>query len=204
MFLLTGHVLTWIPRRVGVDGRMSAYHEVQDHVYIVNIHHVALAVLQKGAEQCLFMNERHIRIKEKGCGSAYSWYGFGSSILGWIPIRIQGFDDQKLEKIYSCKKIKFFLDQKVQFTRPPQRTSKLRKKPSALKREHPELQQMKFLNFFLLLWVIFVLLDPDPYSEYRSGSADPTESGSNSDRIRNPVKEWSNIEKNNCHRAINY
>ncbi len=24
---------------------------------------------------------------------------------------------------------------------------------------------MKFLNFFLLLWVIFVLLDPDPDSE---------------------------------------
>jgi hypothetical protein len=35
-------------------------------------------------------------------------------------------------------------------------------KPSALKREHPALQNMKFLNF---LWVIFVLLDPDPDSE---------------------------------------
>ncbi len=29
-------------------------------------------------------------------GSAFIWYGSGSSILGWIPIRIQGFDDQKL------------------------------------------------------------------------------------------------------------
>jgi hypothetical protein len=29
---------------------------------------------------------------------------------------------------------------------------------------------MKFLNFFLLLWVIFALLDPDPDSEYGSGS----------------------------------
>jgi hypothetical protein len=29
---------------------------------------------------------------------------------------------------------------------------------------------MKFLNFFLLLWVIFDLLDPDPDSEYGSGS----------------------------------
>jgi hypothetical protein len=46
--------------------------------------------------------------------------------------------------------------------RPPQRTSKLQKKPSALKREHPALQNMKFLNFLLLLWVIFALLDPDP------------------------------------------
>jgi hypothetical protein len=29
---------------------------------------------------------------------------------------------------------------------------------------------MKFLNLFLLLWVIFALLDPDPDSEYGSGS----------------------------------
>jgi hypothetical protein len=40
---------------------------------------------------------------------------------------------------------------------------------------------MKFLNFFLLLWVIFALLDPDPDSEYGSGtgSTDLIESGSN-------------------------
>jgi hypothetical protein len=31
-----------------------------------------------------------------------------------------------------------------------------------LKREHPALQNMKFLDYFLLLWVIFALLDPDP------------------------------------------
>jgi hypothetical protein len=41
------------------------------------------------------------------------------------------------------------------------RTPKLQKKPSILKREHPALQNMIFLNFFLLLWVIFALLDPD-------------------------------------------
>jgi hypothetical protein len=29
---------------------------------------------------------------------------------------------------------------------------------------------MKFLNFFLFLWVIFALLDPDPDSESGSGS----------------------------------
>jgi hypothetical protein len=50
------------------------------------------------------------------------------------PIRIQGFDDQKLKKLTAKKK-----------------TSKLQKKPSALKRKHPALQNMKFLNFFLLL-----------------------------------------------------
>jgi hypothetical protein len=31
-----------------------------------------LAVLQQGAEQGLFINERHIRLKEKACGSAFS------------------------------------------------------------------------------------------------------------------------------------
>jgi hypothetical protein len=39
--------------------------------------------------------------------------------------------------------------------------SKLREKPSALTREHPALKKMKFINFFLCLWVIFTLLDPD-------------------------------------------
>ncbi len=36
--------------------------------------------------------------------------------------------------------------------------SKLQEKPSALKREHPALQKIKFINFFLCLWVIFALL----------------------------------------------
>jgi hypothetical protein len=40
--------------------------------------------------------------------------------------------------------------------------SKLQEKPSALKREHPALQKMTFILFFLCLWVIFALLDPDP------------------------------------------
>jgi hypothetical protein len=38
--------------------------------------------------------------------------------------------------------------------------------PSALKREHPALQKMNFVIFFLwLLWVIFALPDPDPYRD---------------------------------------
>jgi hypothetical protein len=53
----------------------------------------------------------------------------------------------------------YFFDQKLPFTYP-QRTSKLRQMPSALKREHPALQNK--LNFFLFSWVIFALLDPDP------------------------------------------
>jgi hypothetical protein len=31
----------------------------------------------------------------------------------------------------------------------------------ALKREHPALQNITFLNLFLLLWVIFARMDPD-------------------------------------------
>ncbi len=41
------------------------------------------------------------------------------------------------------------------------RTSKLQEKPSVLIIEHQALRNM-FLNFFLVLWVIFALLDPDP------------------------------------------
>jgi hypothetical protein len=60
------------------------------------------------------------------------------------PIRIQGFNDQKLKKNYSM--------------------SKLQKKPAAHKKNHPTLQNLNFKIFLLLLWVIFALLDPDPDS----------------------------------------
>ena len=68
---------------------------------------------------------------------------------------------------FTHKKVKFFLGSNTTILnfpipRPPERTYKLQKKTSALKREHPALQNMKFYNFFLLLWVIFALLDPDP------------------------------------------
>ncbi len=53
-------------------------------------------------------------------------------------IQIQGFDDQKFNK--------FTVD--LHIPRPQIRTSKLQEKPSALKREHPALQNMKLLNFF--------------------------------------------------------
>jgi hypothetical protein len=60
--------------------------------------------------------------------------------------------------------------------------SKLQKKSSALKRGHPTLQNRNFYKiFFLLLWVIFALLDPDPDSESGSGSTGPIEFGSNPD-----------------------
>ncbi len=58
--------------------------------------------------------------------------------------------------------------------------SKRQKKPSALKREHPAFQKLKFINFFLFLWVIFALQDPNPDCESGPGygSRDPIESGS--------------------------
>jgi hypothetical protein len=43
--------------------------------------------------------------------------------------------------------------------------------PSALKREHPVLKNIKILDFFLFLWVIFALLDPDPQFECGSGNS---------------------------------
>jgi hypothetical protein len=68
--------------------------------------------------------------------------------------------------------------------------SKQQKKTSALKREHPPaLQKMKFINFFLCLWVIVALLDPDSDCETGSGygSRDPVESGSGSTALPVPV-----------------
>jgi hypothetical protein len=43
-------------------------------------------------------------------------------------------------------------------------------KPSALKKEHPALPKMKFINCFILFWAIFGLLDPDPESETDPGT----------------------------------
>jgi hypothetical protein len=54
---------------------------------------------------------------------------------------------------------------------------KLQEKPSALKREHPALQNMKILYFFLFLRVVFALLDPDPDPATQI-NADPCGSGS--------------------------
>jgi hypothetical protein len=51
------------------------------------------------------------------------------------------------------------LDQKLQFIYPKASVNEeeLQKKPSALKRENPALQDVKFL-----VWVFFAFLDPDP------------------------------------------
>jgi hypothetical protein len=45
----------------------------------------------------------------------------------------------------------------------------------------PSISKHEISYFFLLFGVTFALLDPDPDSEYGSGSADLIESGSNPD-----------------------
>jgi hypothetical protein len=55
------------------------------------------------------------------------------------------------------KNCNLLIDPSSSFKRP-----KLQEKPSALKREQPALQHMKFYYFFLFLLVNFALLDPDP------------------------------------------
>ncbi len=49
--------------------------------------------------------------------------------------------------------------------------SKLQVKLLALKREHPALQKIKFINIYLFLRVIFALLDthPDPGTRLNPG-----------------------------------
>jgi hypothetical protein len=53
-------------------------------------------------------------------------------------------------KKFTAKKLSFFgiKNYKLPIPGSPERKSKLQKKPSALKREHPALQNMKFINFF--------------------------------------------------------
>jgi hypothetical protein len=94
-------------------------------------------------------------------------------LIGAIQIQtqIQSFDDRKSDQIYSFKEIIFFIKNcNLHTPGPPLRTSKLQEKPSALKREHPAVQNLKFFPVFLFLRVIFALLDPDPADQNQCGS----------------------------------
>jgi hypothetical protein len=68
---------------------------------------------------------------------------------------------KNLKKITAEKNF-FSKNYNLPFPTPLSKTSKLQKQPSALKRGHTALQNMKFFKFFLLSWVIFAHLDPDP------------------------------------------
>jgi hypothetical protein len=63
---------------------------------------------------------------------------------------------------------------------------KLQEKPLALKRENPALQNMIFFYFFLYLWLVFVLLDPNLDPHFGSGSSNSNYCGSMRIRIHNP------------------
>ncbi len=83
----------------------------------------------------------------------------------------QGFDDQKLGKIYNWKKFDIFviknsiyLSRVLHKERPNYRSLQLSKENI----QH----YMKFLNFFLFLWVIFALLDPDPIDLLQSSGSE--------------------------------
>ncbi len=104
------------------------------------------------------------------------------------PIGSRGIDDQKSKKYYSWKKNKFFLSKTticlslgLHTGRPVQVTKE------GLQLSKENIQQFKtwnFLNFFLLLWIIFALLDPDPDPQPRL-NPDPI-----GIRIRNPAFYW--------------
>ncbi len=106
------------------------------------------------------------------------------------------------KKITAEKKINsfFFKNCNLPIPRPPQSMSKLQKKPSALKRGHPTLQNMNFYKFFstfvghfcppgsgsgfrIRIWIP----NPDLDSESGSGSTGPIESGSNPDPDPKPT-----------------
>ncbi len=81
-------------------------------------------------------------------------------------------------KKFTTEKNAIFFDQKLQFTYPHATIKDVQATGEAFspQREHPTRQNINFLNFFLYLWDIFTILDPDQDSE--SGSTDLIESWS--------------------------
>jgi hypothetical protein len=96
------------------------------------------------------------------------------------PIRIQGFHDQKLKKITAEKKLNYFLIKNcnLPIPRPPIKYVQVTEEACSSQKRPSNTSKH---DFFLLLWVIFALLDPDPDSEYGSGSTGPIEYGSITD-----------------------
>ncbi len=101
-------------------------------------------------------------------GSLFIDSGSGSSILGWIPIRVRiqswsrALITKKFKKIYSWKKVTIILIKNCNLPNPTssKRTSKLQEKPSAFKRETSSTSEQS------IQWPML----PDPHSQYGSGS----------------------------------
>ncbi len=82
------------------------------------------------------------------CGAAFISSGSGSSILGWIPIRIQGFKMTKIEKNYSWKKNLIVFGSKTTiYLSLGLHKGRSSYRRSLLKRGHATLQNMN-INFF--------------------------------------------------------
>jgi hypothetical protein len=94
----------------------------------------------------------------QGCGSPFIGFGSGSSILGLIPIQIQGFGDQKLKKFIAEKK-EILLDQKLQFTYPWASIKDVQVTEEAVSSQKriSSTSKHEISYFFLLLWVIFAV-----------------------------------------------
>ncbi len=135
----------------------------------------------------------NIHRKKQCFGSGFIESGSGSSILGWIPIRIQGFDDQKLEKLQLKKNLTFFgskiavyLSLGIHKGRPSSRWSFFQ--PS---KENIQHLKMNFLNIFYFCRSLLPLNpDPDPLTWF---NPDPTRI-----RNRNTEKYWAKNQMWHC------
>ncbi len=103
-------------------------------------------------------------------GSVFILSGSGSRGWGWIPIRIRiqsgsrALMTKNWKKITAEKKIKFFCSKTaIYLSLGLHKVCPSCRRSLQLSKE--AIQHFKtwtFTNFFLLLWVIFALLDPDP------------------------------------------
>ncbi len=80
--------------------------------------------------------------------------------MNWTPIRIQGFNDQKLKRNYSWNLLFIFCSSKIAIYLHTVCQS-YRRSLQLSKEDIHHFKTWTFTNFFLLLWVIFALLDPD-------------------------------------------
>ncbi len=104
-----------------------------------------------------------VRIRIHWCRIRSTDYGPGSSILGWIPIRIRVFLTKNWKTFIAEKNILYFIFfwLKCNFLilvlhkrRPSYRRT--------LQPSKENIQHFKTWHFFLFLRVFFALLDPDP------------------------------------------
>ncbi len=92
---------------------------------------------------CLHPGSR-IRIKEFKCFNQKKWF-----------LSSRKYDPGCSSRIRSSKIVTYlWVLYPLASIRDVHFLSMLREKPSTLKREHPSLQNLKFLSFFLFLWVI--------------------------------------------------